>query len=49
MDEETALKTIEPLVTVRINPAVHRKAFGELAQGEKQTVNAFVVRLRSSS
>lgn len=49
MDEEAALEAIETIVTVRINPAVHRKAFGELSQGEKETIQTFVVRLRSSA
>ena len=49
MNEEDALKAIEPIVTVRSNPAVHRKAFGELIQGENQTVKNFVVRLRSAA
>ena len=49
MDETTAMKTIETLVTLRVNPAVHRKAFGELTQGEKESVQTFVVRLRSSA
>ena len=28
--EKDALKCIEPIVTVRSNPAIHRKAFGEM-------------------
>ena len=49
MDEQTALDTIETVVTIRVNPAVHRKAFGEMRQGDKETIQTFVVRLRSSA
>ena len=48
-DETTALKLIEEIVTVRSNPAVHRKAFAELIQEENQSVKTFVVRLRSAA
>ena len=47
LNEGDALKVLEPIVTVRSNPAVHRKAFGELVQEENQTIKNFVVRLRS--
>ena len=47
MDEQTALKTIEEVVTIRMNSAVYRKAFGEQAQGDKETIQSFVVPLRS--
>ena len=49
LDEDAALAVIEPIVTIRSNPAVHRKAFGELKQEENQTIKNFVVRLRSAA
>ena len=49
MDEQTALDTIEAVVTIRVNPAVHRKGFGELMQSEKESIQTFVVRLRSAA
>ena len=49
LNEEDALKVIEPIVTVRSNPAVHRKAFGELMQGENQSIKNYVVCLRSAA
>ena len=49
LDEEDALKNIEPILKVRSNPAVHRKAFGELMQEENQTIKNFVVRLLSAA
>ena len=49
LDETAALKAIEPIVTVRSNPAVHRKAFGEILQDENQSIKNFVVRLRSAA
>ena len=48
-DEARALEVIETIVTVSANPAVHRKAFGDLFQGESESVKSFVVRLRSSA
>ena len=48
-DEAAALKVIEEIVTVRSNPAVHRKAFAELIQEESQSVKSYVVRLRSAA
>ena len=47
LNEGDALKVLEPIVTVGSNPAVHRKAFGELLQEENQTIKNFIVRLRS--
>ena len=49
LGETEAMKVIESTVTVRVNPAVHRKSFGEMRQGETETVKAFVVRLRSAA
>ena len=49
LNETDALEVIEPLVTVRSNPAVHRKAFGELTQSENQSIKNFVVCLRSAA
>ena len=49
LSEEDALKVIEPLVTVRSNPAVHRKAFGELLRDENQSVKTFLVCLRTAT
>ena len=48
-NEERALEVIEATVTIRINPAARRKAFGELVQGEKEPVQTYVVRLRSAA
>ena len=49
MDEKTALDTIKSVVTSQINPGVHIKNFGELMQGEKETVQHFMVTLRSAA
>ena len=49
LNETDALEVIEPLVTVRSNPAVHRKAFGELTQSKNQSIKNFVVCLRSAA
>ena len=49
LSESDALDLIEPIVTIRSNPAVHRKAFGELIQGEHQSIKNFVVCLRSAA
>ena len=48
-DEDTALKAIESVVTIRANPAGHCKEFGGMIQGETGSVKAFVVRLRSAA
>ena len=48
-DEKKALEVIESIVTIRVNPAVHRKAFGGLTQGSTTSVKSFVVQLRSSA
>ena len=47
--EDNALKLIESIVTIRSNPAVHRKAFAELVQEEGQAVKTYGVRLRSAA
>ena len=46
--EEEALKTIKQIVTHKINPAVHRKTFTSLIQGD-QSIQQFVVKLRSAA
>ena len=48
-DEDAALKVIEEIVTVRSNPAVHRKGFAELIQEENQSVKSYVDYLRSAA
>ena len=47
--EEEALKTIKRIVTQKVNPAVHQKTFTSLMQGDQETIQQFVVRLRSSA
>ena len=46
MDEDAILEAIESLVTVRINPAVHRMNFGNLTQAENEPLKDFLVRMR---
>ena len=47
--EETNFKVLEELVTKKSNPAVHRLTFGNLCQSENETINGFVVRVKSAS
>ena len=49
LSEEEALNAIKAVATVRVNPAVHRKAFGELIQGETESAKNYVVRLRAAA
>ena len=45
--EPLALQTIKQIVTRTSNPSVHRKSFTSITQDEHETIQAFVVRLRS--
>ena len=47
--EETNFELLEGLVTKKSNPAVHRLTFGNLCQSENETINSFVVRVKSAS
>ena len=49
LDENAALTIIESIVTQRVNPAVHRMTFGSITQNETETIQSYVVRLRSSA
>lgn len=45
----TILDKIESVVTQRANPMVHRIAFANLSQSENESIQSYVVRLRSSA
>ena len=47
LSEAAMLKTIESVVTKRVNPAVHRMNFGALTQHECESIQDFLVRLRT--
>ena len=47
--EDVALAHIENIVTHRIHPAVHRKDFRLIVQGEKEPTQKFITRLRSAA
>ena len=47
--EVDALAIIKSIVTHKVNPAVHRKAFTAIFQGEQENVQTFLVRLRSAA
>ena len=48
-DENALLTKLEALVTKKANPAVHRIKFGSITQNEQESLQDFVVRLRSSA
>ena len=48
LNEEEALNQIEAIVTKSANPAVHRKDFHSIVQGEIETVQDFVIRLQTA-
>ena len=43
------LSEIEKVVTQRANPMIHRVAFANLSQGDSESIQGFVIRLRSSA
>merc|ERR1719239_682809 len=45
----TLLKKIEAVVTQRANPMVHRMTFSNLCQSDQETIQNFVIRLRSAA
>ena len=47
--EVQALAVIKGIVTRRVNPAVHRKTFTSLTQGDTESIQQFVVKLRSAA
>ena len=47
--EDQALETIKSIVTHKVNPAVHRKAFTSIIQNDQETIQTFLVRLRSAA
>ena len=49
LPETVFLKLIEQLVTKRVNPAVHRMNFQKVMQQETESIQEFVVRLRSAA
>ena len=49
MTEEEALNALKSIVTQRVNPELHRKEFGDIIQGEHDSIKDFVVRLRSAA
>ena len=49
LSEVEALNAIKTVATVIVNPAVHGKAFWELAQGETELAKNYVVRLRAAA
>ena len=48
LSEVEAIAALKTTVTQRVNPELHRKEFGDILQGEKETIKNFVVRLRSA-
>ena len=46
-DEPSLLQVIENIVTKRSNPTVHRMHFGSLAQTPTESIQAYLVRLKS--
>ena len=48
-DEDTNLNDIEAIVTKSSNPAVHRLTFSNLTQSEGESIQSFIVRLKSSA
>ena len=49
LPEDKMLETIESVVTKRVNPAVHRMNFGALTQHESESIQDFLVRIRTLS
>ena len=49
LSEEELLKEIETIVTQKSNPTVHRMAFRQLFQGPSETVQDYVIRLKSNA
>ena len=49
LPETELLKAIEDVVTKKSNPAIHRMHFGGIIQNENETVQDFLVRLRSAA
>ena len=49
LTEEAALDALKSVVTQRVNPALHRKEFGDIIQREKEPIKDFLVRLRSAA
>ena len=47
LPEDQVLETIESVVTKRANPVVHRMNFGDLTQHESESIQDFLVRLRT--
>ena len=47
LPEDEMLATIESVVTKRVNPAVHRMNFGALIQHESESIQDFLVRIRT--
>ena len=47
--EVLALAAIKSIVTRKVNPAVHRKTFTSLTQGDTESIQQFVVKLRSAA
>ena len=47
-NDEEALNQLEAIVTKSANPAVHRKDFYSVVQGETETVQDFVIRLQTA-
>ena len=48
-DTKDLLDKIESVVTQRANPMIHRVAFANICQGESESIQGFLVRLRSSA
>ena len=49
LSEDDLLKEIENIVTQKSNPTVHRMAFRKLLQGSAESVQDYVVRLKSNA
>ena len=47
LPEDKMLETIESVVTKRANPIVHRMNFGNLTQHESESIQDFLVHLRT--
>ena len=47
LPEDQMLKTIESVVTKRANPVVHRMNFGNLTQHDSESIQDFLVRIRT--
>ena len=49
LPEDALLKKIETAVTQRANPMVHRMTFANICQSDQESIQNFVVRLRSAA